>query len=64
MKEMTLSDRCRAQARSMRDEGWYVCSNVLLQSADRIERLEFKVAELEAKVKLNSLGESSPRGGC
>lgn len=36
---MDITERCRAQARSMELEGWHVCASVLLQAAEEITSL-------------------------
>lgn len=46
MTTMITAERCRAQARSMDEEGWYVCANVLRQAAEELERLSDEVATL------------------
>lgn len=45
---MTLPERCRAQARSMDEEGWYVCANVLAAAAEQIEELEDRLSAEQA----------------
>ena len=60
---MSIPERCRAQARIMDLEGWYVCANVLELAANEIELLNRDINEFMDAAAVDALMEGPRLAG-